>query len=59
MFLARDKLADNVPFSELSYPTMTVPANLNISSEDISDCEDEWDEFQAESDESDSDSVVP
>ena len=32
MFLARDKLADNVPFSELSYPTMPVPANLNITS---------------------------
>ena len=50
MFLARDKLAEGVEMSELSYPTMPVNNVLNASFDNLSDVdlEDEWDEFQSE-----------
>ena len=49
MFLARDKLAEGVNMSELSYPTLPVP-NLNDSFDTMSDVGDEWDQFMSESD---------
>ena len=49
MFVARDKLAEGVNMSELTYPTLPVP-NLNDSFDTMSDVGDEWDQFISESD---------
>ena len=49
MFVARDKLAEGVNISELTYPTLPVP-NLNDSFDTMSDVGDEWDQFISESD---------
>ena len=43
MFLARDKLAQGVNMSELTYPSMPVPNVINDSFDVMSDVGDEWD----------------
>ena len=49
MFLARDKLAQGVNMSELTYPSLPVN-NLDESFDLMSDVEDEWDQFSQELD---------
>ena len=49
MFLARDKLAQGVNMSELTYPSLPVN-NLDESFHLMSDVEDEWDQFSPELD---------
>ena len=48
MFLARDKLLEGVNMSEISYPTLPVPNNLNDSFGLLSDVEDEWDQYSSD-----------
>ena len=49
MFVARDKLAEGVNMSELTYPTLPVPY-LNESFDTMSDVGDEWDQFMSDLD---------
>ena len=49
MFLARDKLAQGVDMSELTYPSLPVN-NLEESFDIMSDVEDEWDQYFQELD---------
>ena len=56
MFLARDKLAEGIQMSELTYPTMPVPNCIaNDSLEVMSDFGDEWGHFTSDLDSSLSD----
>ena len=48
MFLARDKLAEGVEMSELTYPTLPVPNNACDSFDVMSDVGDEWDQFSSD-----------
>ena len=49
MFLARDKLAEGIQMSELTYPTLPVPhSNANDSFDVMSDVGDEWEQFTSD-----------